>query len=110
MTQEIFFRKLISVGHKSPNTDSTYGEGFNYWIEIGLRLSPEAQSMEIKQRISEVVKRIDHRALGLDVTFDFVPTAAQLCVYLARELCSVCGDPGVKVRLFRGDDLAAAVD
>lgn len=109
MTQEIFFRKFIAVGQKNSASVSSYGEGFNYWLEIGLRLTPDLISIEVQNKISEVVAQMDHRALGLDVKLGFEPTTAQLCAHVARKLRAVCGESGVKVRLIRGDELVAEV-
>lgn len=96
-----FLRQFVAVGQKTLPVES-YGQGFNYWIETRFPVQEDfARSSFV---FKEVLAGLDHRALGVDVTFPFAPDSVNLCRHLEAELKKRLGF-SIEVRLERGDGL-----
>jgi hypothetical protein len=103
MTQDIFVRSFISVGQKTQADATTYGRGFNYWVEVGLPYSENFDREKTLTALQALLEVVDHRALGVDQKLGFEPTSLKLCVWLAQEWAKRTGVNPVKVQLERGD-------
>lgn len=104
MSVEIRIRKHIAVGQKSKDHSGAYGQGFNYLVEADFRGQQDAKTLN--QHLSEVLKVVDHRHLGLDFLEIGDPTTANLGAWILKKLrekgCDVVG-----LTLSRGDGLIA---
>ncbi|MBX3022310.1 MAG: hypothetical protein KF799_11610 [Bdellovibrionales bacterium] len=102
MTPEIGQKFHISLA-LGPATTAPYGQGFNCVVEAYCRADSSAADPEIKKLIRQIVDRIDHRAVGVDVDLGIAPTLPALAEWLAEELITAGVHALTRVRLSRGD-------
>ncbi len=104
MSVKICIRKHIALGQKSKDQSGAYGQGFNYQVEAEFRWQPDFEVLN--QHLSEVLKEVDHRHLGLDFLEIGDPTTANFGGWILKKLrergCEV-----VALTLSRGDGLVA---
>lgn len=104
MIEKIYFRNFISVAQKSTASSAQYGEGYNYWVETGVKTPLRGDESLVQRKIKETVGRLDHKALGTDVDLGFDPTSVRLCEWLFEEIKRACAPEEVmEVRMLRGD-------
>ena len=103
----IFLARSIAVGQKSGVHPSLYGQGFNYWVEVGFALDHLFQSSTCNEMLDQILSLIDHRALGVDVDLGLEPTSSALCTWIQSEFEK--RGKAVTLRLIRGDGTRYAV-
>jgi hypothetical protein len=104
MSVEIYVKKHIALGQKNKEQSGAYGQGFNYQVEAKFGWHPDAKVLN--RHLSEVLKAIDHRHVGLDFLEITDPTTINLGKWILMQLrasgCDVLG-----LTLARGDGLVA---
>ncbi len=101
-----FLVRSMAVGQKSSSSAGDYGQGFNYRVEFGF--APGFAPAKVELCLKEVLGRVDHRALGVDVDLGFEPTSVRLAAWLAQEVAAKAPELR-EVRLVRGDGLVVHV-
>jgi hypothetical protein len=102
MNRTIFFRTAISVAQKTRESGS-YGDGFNYHIEVGVSAHLGLDENLILRQIASVTGELDHKALGIDFDLGQEPTSVFLTQWLEARLKTAIGGAYASVRLIRGD-------
>lgn len=105
MRKEIVLSRNISVGQKT-KASSRFGDGFNYRVEATFLLDG-FNRVQAETALAEALKKIDHKALGVDVDLGFEPTSENLCRFLADEIRRAA--PLLSLALIRGDGSRFAI-
>lgn len=97
----------MALGAKTKDSSSRFGEGHNYIVEVGANTQSSLDEARLSDQLKNVIARIDHRAIGVDVELGFNPVPSALAEWVLKELKSQ-GVSGVcEVRLIRGDGFVA---
>lgn len=84
------------------DSSSTYGSGHNVRLEVGV---PISESQSLRATLPAIVRKIDHKAFGLDVlTNEFMPRA-KFAKWILSELQAKHRFSKVSVRLVFADGL-----
>ena len=77
-------------------------EGHNVRVEVGFT----GDEHNAAAAITSVLKKIDHKALGLDVDLGFEPELTRLCPWVFQSLKESGLDSLIEVRMVRGDGVS----
>jgi len=88
----------MAIGQKTSSSKSPWGEGHNIRVDVGF-LEPNLEALDV------VLKKVDHRLLGVDVDLGVDPTLGALAEWIFSQLAE--SESVVDVRLTRGDGLTA---
>lgn len=104
MVCEVFLKRHISIGQKTG--PQGFGQGANVEVTAGFAAGHGWNDGAAGGTLAEVLKIIDHKALGVDLDLGFSPTLPALCEWIFAEL-NKRKQPVCEVRLLRGDGVGA---
>lgn len=104
----IFLRRFIALGTKTKDSSTRFGEGHNFIVEVGFAAQDSVHETRWSEQLDNVISRIDHHAIGVDVELGFNPVPSALAEWLFKELKRLGVDAVREVRLIRGDGPAVA--
>lgn len=107
MSCEIFLRQAMALGQKTSADSSHYGQGHNYWVEVGWLTSEDIGLA--RRSMTTVVYRIDHHALGVDLDVIVDPSLESVAQWIFSELKTEHGSSPTQLRLCRGDGFVMTV-
>lgn len=101
MKTYFFVSKSIALSVKLPGT-GPYGRGFNCLVQVGVPMGERDKLLRVWE---EVLGRIDHRALGVDIALDVEMGRVHLLSHLRQQFQAALNVHDVQVSMEWGDGI-----